>query len=83
MKKRLGKQCGIISKIRHYVPRKLLIRHYKSNINAIVQYGVLVYSCSNASSLKKIYLLQKKILNLFIFVGALIILKIYLSSIRF
>ena len=36
VKKRLGKQCGIISKLRHYVPRKLLLRYYKSKINTIV-----------------------------------------------
>ena len=65
MKKGLGKQCGIISKLRHYVPRKLPIRYYKSNINAIVQYGVLVNGCSNKSSLKKI--IFRKFFNFFNF----------------
>ena len=65
--KRLGKQCGIISKLRHYVPRNLLIRYYKSNINPIVQYGILVYGCSKMSNLEKIHRLQKKILKFIYF----------------
>ena len=31
VKNRLGNQCGIFCKLRHYVPRQLLIRYYKSN----------------------------------------------------
>ena len=44
IKKRLSKQCCIIKqcKLRHYVPRKQLIDYYRSNVNPIVQYGVLV-----------------------------------------
>ena len=59
VKKRLGKQCAIICKLRHYVPRQLLIRYYKSNISPIIQYGILLYGCTKYSNLEKIYLLQK------------------------
>ena len=38
VKKRLGKQCGIISKLRHYVPRGQSIQYYKSKISPIIQY---------------------------------------------
>ena len=65
--KRLGKQCGIISKLRHYVPRKLLIRFYKSNLNTIVQYGVLVYGCSKASNLKKKLPTSEKNIEIYLF----------------
>ena len=54
VKKRLGKQCGIICKLRHYVPRQLLIRYYKSSINSIIQYGILLYGCTKYSNLGKI-----------------------------
>ena len=60
MRKRLGKQCWIISRLRNYVPRKLLRRYYESNINATVQYGVLVYGCSYSLSLKKLIYFRKK-----------------------
>ena len=56
VKKRLGKQCGIICKLRHYVPRQFLIRYYKSNINPIIQYGILLYGCTKYSNLEKNYL---------------------------
>ena len=61
IKKRLSKQCGIICKLRHYVARKQLIDYYRSNVNPIIQYGILVYGCCSYSSLLPIYNLQKKI----------------------
>ena len=56
MLKRLGKLCGIISKLRHYVLRRQLIQYYEININPIFHYGNLVYGCISDSSLSKIYL---------------------------
>ena len=67
IKKRLSKQCGIICKLRHYVPRKQLIDYYRSNVNPIVQYGILVYGCCSYSSLLPILILQKKILKFLYF----------------
>ena len=70
IKKRLSKQCGIICKLRHYVPRKQLIDYYRSNVNPIIQYGIFVYGCCSYSSLLnlhsaeknlKIHLLQEKV----------------------
>ena len=40
IKKRLSKQCGIICKLRHYVPRNHLIDCYRSNVYPILQYGI-------------------------------------------
>ena len=40
---KLRKQCGIISKIRHYAPRSALLQYYDSNNKSIIQYGVLIY----------------------------------------
>ena len=61
--KRLGKQCGIISKLRHYAPRFQLINYYRSNVSPIIQYGILVYRCCSYSRLNPIFSLQKKILK--------------------
>ena len=64
---RLSRQCGIISKLRHFAPRYQLIEYYKSIICPIIQYGILVYGCSSFTSLAPIHLLQKKILKLIYF----------------
>ena len=62
--KKLSKQCGIISKIRHYVPRSKLLNYYNTNVNSKIQYGILVYGCCSYSSLFPIFRLQKKILKI-------------------
>ena len=59
--KKLSKQCGIISKLRHYVPRSKLLNYYNTNVNSRFQYGRLVYRCCGYSSLFLIFELQKKI----------------------
>ena len=64
---KLSRQCGIISKLRHFAPRYQLIECYKSIICPIIQYGILVYGCSSFTSLAPIHLLQKKILKLIYF----------------
>ena len=57
---KLSKQCGILEKLRHYVPRNQLISYYNSNVTPLIQYGALVYGCCTYSALLPIYLLQKK-----------------------
>ena len=63
VKKKISKQCGILAKLRHYVPREQLIRYYKTNIAPILQYGALVYCCCSFSNLNPLYILQKKALK--------------------
>ena len=58
---KLSIQCGILAKLRHYVPRNQLISYYNSNVTPIIQYGALVYGCCMYSALLRIFLLQKKI----------------------
>ena len=66
---RLSRQCGIISKLRHFVPRYQLLEYYKSVINPIMQYGILVYGHCTFSSLVVVHQLhlQKKILKMIFF----------------
>ena len=63
VKKKLSKQCGIVFKMRHFVPRLQLISYYSSNVIPIIQYGVLVYGCCSYSSLLPLFMLQKKVLK--------------------
>ena len=64
---RLGRKCGVISKLRHFVPRYQLIEYYRNVVCPIIQYGVLVYGCCSFSSLSPIYQLQKKIIKVIYF----------------
>ena len=64
VKKKLSKQCGIVSKMRHFFPRLQLISYYLSNVIPIIRYGVLVYGCCSYSSSLSLFMLQKKVLKL-------------------
>ena len=66
-RERLRKQCSVIYRLRHNVPRSFLIRHYTANIKSIIQYGILVYGCTSFSNLSPIFSLQKKIFRLMFF----------------
>ena len=67
VKKKLSKQCGIVSKLRHYVPRSQMIEYYSSNVVPILQYGILIYGCCSYSQLEQLNVLQKKILKFIFF----------------
>ena len=45
VKLRLEKQCGFISKLRHYVLRGQLLDYCSSNVVPIHQYRILLYGC--------------------------------------
>ena len=67
VKKKLSVQCGIVSKLRHYISKSVLLQYYSSNIKPIIQYGILVYGCVNYRTLEPLVLWQKKILSLILF----------------
>ena len=48
-----------MSKLRHYVPKRVLLQFYSSNIKPIIQYGLLIYGCVSVTSLQPLVLLQK------------------------
>ena len=64
VKTRLGKQSGIISKLRHFVPKFELMNYYKTNVVPIIQYGILVFGCCSYKAQEPIFIMQKKILKL-------------------
>ena len=66
---KLRKQCKIISKMRHYVPRGTILKYYASNIKPILQYGILVYGCTSYTNLLPLLMIQKKIIRLIYFKG--------------
>ena len=64
---KLGRHCGVISKMRHYVPRSILLKYYMSNIKPIIQYGMLVYGSTSFSFLNPILNMQRKIVCMICF----------------
>ena len=64
---KLGRHCGVISKMRHYVPRSILLKYYMSNIKPIIQYGLLVYGGTRFSFLNPILNMQRKIVRMICF----------------
>ena len=67
IKTKLGRHCGVISKMRHYVPKSILLKFYQSNIKPVIQYGILVYGGTSFSNLNQILILQRKIVRMIYF----------------
>ena len=63
VKKKLAMQSGIVSKLKHYVPKSVLLQLYSSNIKPIIQFGLLTYGCVRFTSLQPLVLLQKNQTN--------------------
>ena len=67
IKTKLGRHCGVISNMRHYIPKSNLLKYYQSNIKPVIQYGILVYGGTSFSNLNQILILQRKIVQMIYF----------------
>ena len=67
VKKKLSKQGGIVSKLRHYLPRSQMIEYYSSNVVPILQYGILIYGCAAIRSWNNFMFYNRESLNSFFF----------------
>ena len=67
IKFKLARHAGVIFKMRHYVPRTVLMNYYYCNVNPIDQYGIPVYGCTSFTVLEPILSMQRKILRLIYF----------------
>ena len=63
VKKAISKHSGILSKIRHWVPKHILIKYYNYYIKPKIQYGILIYGCATKNALDDILVVQKKIMR--------------------
>jgi hypothetical protein len=66
---KISKTVGIISKLRHFVPRNTLINIYKSLILPHISYGIAVWDQAAKVHLDKILKLQKRVLRLIYTLG--------------
>ena len=64
---KISKHVGLIAKLRHYVPRKILLNLYKSLIEPYLTYGLPAWGQASKTYLNKILILQKRALRLLFF----------------
>ena len=64
LKNKLSVHSGVICKLKHYIPKHLLLLYYNSHVKPIIQYGVLVYGCTASNNLGPILRQQKKIFRI-------------------
>ena len=58
---KLGRQCGIVARVRHSVPKGALVRFSNSNSKSLLQYELLVHGCfSLINDLSKVLIKQRK-----------------------
>ena len=64
MNAKLSRTNGIISKLRHYVPKKTMVSVYYALFYSHMTYGSLVWSLTTQNDLDNIFMLQKKCIRI-------------------
>ena len=64
VRSKLSQKTGIIARIRHFLPKHVLLQYYNCYIKPVLQYGLVVYGCVSLNKLQPLLVLQKKILRL-------------------
>ena len=66
---KISKTVGLLAKLRHFVPRKILLKIYLSLIHLYITYGPAAWGQASKTYLNKISLLQKRALRILYFLG--------------
>ena len=61
---KISKTIGLISKLRHSIPRHILLYIYQTLIHPHLNYGLAVWGQASKTSLNKILTLQKKVFRM-------------------
>ena len=78
---KISKTVGIISRIRHFLPRRTLLNIYKTLILPYLQYGIAIWGQASNTHLQKLLKLQKRVLRLIYFVNYKVhAIPLFLSS---
>ena len=64
---KISKTVGLIAKLRHLVPRRILLNIYQSLIHPYLTYGLASWGQSSKTYLNKILILQKRALRMIYF----------------
>ena len=67
LSKKISRGIGLLSKLRHYVSKCILIQLYYSLIYPFLTYGVIIWANTYASTLKPIITLLKKAIRIMTF----------------
>ena len=61
---KIRKTVGLLAKLRHFVPRQILLKIYQSLIYPYITYGLAAWGQAAKTHLNKILLLQKRALRI-------------------
>ena len=61
--KKLLKRSSVISRLRHYVKKPVLLQYYNTYIKTETGYGLLIYGCDSKNRLTTIFILEKRIIR--------------------
>ena len=61
---KISRIIGIITRLRHFVPKHTLLRIYSGLINPYLTYGISVWGQANKSVLNCLLILQKKVIRI-------------------
>lgn len=64
---KIAQSIGIISKLRHYVPKKSCFSVYYTTIYFYLTYGCLTWQFTNENYIKKLNILHKKCISVITF----------------
>ena len=64
---KISKSIGIIAKLRHYIPRHLLLSIYHTLITPYLTYGISAWGYCAKTHLNRLLILQKRVLRLIFF----------------
>ena len=65
--KKIRRSIGILSKLRHYIDLSILLKLYYALIYPFLIYGIIIWGNTYESTLKPIFILQKKALRIITF----------------
>ena len=66
---KMSKSIGIIAKLRHYIPRQLLLSIYHTLVTPYLTYGISAWGYCAKTHLNRLLILQKRALRLIFFSG--------------
>ena len=65
--KKLGKHIGVISRLRHFVSRSVLLKYYNFYVKPVLQYNILIYGGNTFANLDKLNAYHCKLFRLILF----------------
>ena len=64
LRKKISRGISILSKLRHFVSKRILIQIYYSSIYPYLTHGVIIWGNTYWSNIKPLYIMQKKAIRI-------------------